>query len=170
MVNTEEVQCIVEAMEEDFLKHPPRDEAAGVLPIRSVVTLYRAACDWLGREPKSVEVQRACVGYCPSEPVVDGFRGNVGRDAVDVVIEALRASGAQREASPQTQLVASDPKTVRIMVAAAVLNPLIVRFSHPGSISPGSRAVEARAALAWADSLIAEAEESLKPGPGRWNR
>lgn len=106
--------------------------------------------------------------YVSSE-APERFRGiRTGRNVVDVVIEALRASGEQREGVLLEAKPAQDPQTTRLMVAASMLGSLIGRFEHPNSVDPGRRTGEARDALAWADSLIAEAEESFKPGPGRW--
>jgi hypothetical protein len=51
-----DVVRIVEAMEHDLLRNPPREEVAAVIPMRDALMLYRVACGWLGREPRVTEL------------------------------------------------------------------------------------------------------------------
>ncbi len=95
--------------------------------------------------------------YIASQPVTR-FPGAAGRDIADVVIDALRASGEQREGVLLEAKPAQDPETTRVVVAASMLGHLMARLHHPTSADHGLRIAESRAALAWADSLIEESK------------
>lgn len=114
-------------------------------------------CNYHGRVWEVVEAANGQLArlsqYIASQPV-SRFPGIAGRDVADVVIDALRASGEQREGVLLEAKPAQDPETTRLVVAAAILNHLMSRMHHPDDVTRDTRDRQADEALAWADALI----------------
>ncbi len=146
-----------------FARYPEKEEAFEA-PMSSPDWLVRDIIRGLRQQIEALEAYNGQLArlseYVASQPA-GRFPGAAGRDTVDVVIDALRASGEQREGVLLEAKPAQDPETTRIVIAASLLGHLMGRLHHPTSAAFDLRRQESRAALAWADSLI---EESKRGG------